>query len=224
MDYTVKVEDLPDDRDLLIPVSVSLDGDKALITCFEQFYGSVCEYAERYSGAPLSRDALDFLFSAVDPGMKRLGYSMPDDRFEIDCVCILNAVPEAGYRNAVNAERAVDLPNLTEIDLAEAGDLHQAAFVCVEDGRVVSVAAENFAEDGCVEIACETAEAYRRKGYAYSACAALCKDIISDGYSVRWQCSEENLPSVALAKKLGFAGTGREMYMCYYDEGNGEGR
>ena len=223
MDYSITVEDLPDDRDLLIPVNVSTyDGEDAALTCFAEFKETVREYAEKYSGSLLSRDALGYLFSKVDPVMKARGYSMPDDAFEIDLVALLREAPEKGPCAAVNSKNARGLENLTGIDIDEAAMLHQEAFVCVEDGKIVSVAVENFCEDGCVEIACETAEGYRGRGYAFSACAALCRDIMDGGYAVKWQCSENNAASVALARKLGFTPVGREMYMCYFSNENGE--
>ena len=223
MAYTIKTEDLPEDRDLLIPLSVAVyDGEDARITCFGEFADTAQRYAGLFSDALLSREALGYLFSEIDPAMKRRGYAMPGDRFEIDVVCSLDRAPAQGGVVTVNAIDAFAYENLTTIDLAEAATLHQEVFVCVADGKVVSVAVENFAEDGFVEIACETAEGYRGKGCAYSTCAALCRDIIAGGYSVRWQCSEDNPASVALAGKLGFKEIGREAYMCYYAGESGE--
>ena len=219
MEYRIIIEDLPDDRDLLIPVSVALSCDGAAeITCFEEFAETVGEYSERFSGDLLSREALEFLFTRIDPVMKARGYAMTDDEFNVDFVGTLDSQPSPGGVVVLNAIDAMAYENLTEIDLAEAAGLHQEALVCAADGKIVSVAVENFCEDGYVEIACETAESYRRKGCAYSACAALCRDIISDGYKVRWECSESNEGSVALARKLGFKETGRSAYMCYFRE------
>ena len=220
MPYSITTEDLPDDRDLLIPVCASIRGDTVEITCFEEFAGIAKEYGEKFAFAPLSDAALGELFSAIDPVMKSRGYAMPDDRFEIDWAGVLDRAPVSGGVLVFNAIDAAPYENLTGIDLAEAAELHQEAFVCVAEGKVVSVAVENFAEDGYVEIACETAEAYRGKGCAYSACAALCRDIVGDGYSVRWQCSADNAASVALAEKLGFEKIGSEMYMCYFNTEN----
>ena len=222
MPYSITTEDLPDDRDLLIPVCASIRGDTVDITCFEEFSVIAKEYGERYSTAPLSDAALGSLFFSLDPIMKSRGYAMPDDRFEIDWVGVLERAPEPGGVVSLNAIDAAPYENLTGIDLAEAAELHQEAYVCIAEGKVVSVAVENFAEDGYVEIACETAEAYRSQGCAYSACAALCRDIIVDGYSVRWQCSADNAASVALAEKLGFEEIGSEMYMCYFNGENEE--
>jgi len=216
----ITVEKLPDDRDLIIPVSVYLRGGEAEIVCAEPFESIAREYAKEsdlLSGAALKR-----LFEKVDPVMRGMGYRMPEDSFELDYVGVLEVSPECGEHTTKIGKEALNTENLTDIDLAEAAEAHQESFVCEENGRIVSVAVENFADDDFVEIAAETAEPYRRRGYAYSACAALCRDIIEAGYAVRWQCEETNLTSVALAEKLGFRAIGRDMYMCYYLNGNGE--
>ena len=222
MDCSIIIEGLPDDRDLLIPISASYDGKELNITCFEEFAGTAREYAERYGNDPFSREALDFLFRSVDPGMKACGYAMTDDSFEVDWVGTLTELPAPGEYTALNAKDASGLVNRTDIDLDEVAKLHQTAFVCVNGDAVVSVAVENFEEDGSVEIAVETAPEFRRMGYGYSACSALCRDIISDGFTVRWQCPECNAESLALAAKLGFIRTGKDMYMCYYRKDVGE--
>ena len=217
MDHIITLEELPDDPDLLIPVSVVLrDGEDARISCYAEFEEAVRGYTEAFSDDLLSREAIAFLYSRVDPVMKARGYSMPDDAIEIDYIGMLSKCLPAGEHEAVNADRASDLENLTAIDLDEASQFHQEAFVCVADGKVVSVAVENFAGDDYVEIACETAADYRRRGYAYSACAALIRDIVDAGYAVSWQTSERNKPSLLLAEKLGFRQCGREVYFCYY--------
>ena len=217
MDHTVTVEKLPDDRDLLIPVSVVLrDGEPARISCYAEFEQVAAEYADRYGGDLLSREAVGFLFERIDPVMRSRGYSMPQDAPETDFVGLLFVAPEPGKHEVVNADLAAQAQNMTDIDLDEAAAFHQEAFVCLADGKVVSVAVENFAGDDYVEIACETAADYRRRGYAYSACAALIRDIVGAGYAVSWQTSESNTPSIMLAEKLGFKRCGREAYFCYY--------
>ena len=214
-EINVNVENYPDDPDLLIPFSITYrEGGDYDISCYCDSLEIVGEYAEKFGSSLFSDEAAAFLKERLDGVYADKGYEL---RIEDDCVYFLDSVVTDPSDNCVvNARDSHTDFNLCEIDLAEAAELGQEAFVCVCDARIVSVAVENYTHKGETEIAVETAPDYRRRGLARSVCAALCNDIVNSGGSVTWHCSRENHPSCALAEKIGFRLDGREVYFCYY--------
>ena len=213
-EISINVEKYPDDRDLLVPFSVTYrEGGDYDISCYPDSLEIVGEYAERFGDSPFSDEAVAFLKDRLDGVFCPKGYEL---QIEDDCVYFLDKAVDCGDNAIVNARDAAGYENLCEIDLAEAAELGQEAFVCVKDEKIVSVAVENYTHKGETEIAVETSPDYRRLGYARAACAALCNDIVNSGGSVTWHCSRENRPSCLLAEKIGFRLDGREVYFCYY--------
>ncbi len=81
----------------------------------------------------------------------------------------------------------------------------QIAYATVLDGAVVSLAAENpNSTPQLCEIYTETHPDFRRLGYAISNVAALTQEKIQTGAAVVYRCATDNLPSLQIAKKLGF--------------------
>jgi GNAT superfamily N-acetyltransferase len=81
---------------------------------------------------------------------------------------------------------------------------HSLGF-CVVDGETVASACTGvFVGGGEIEISIHTAEAYRRRGLAYLAAAAFIEASRQRGLNPIWGCWPENLPSMQLARKLGF--------------------
>jgi L-amino acid N-acyltransferase YncA len=62
---------------------------------------------------------------------------------------------------------------------------------------------------GHIEVGVTTAESHRQRGLAAIACASLVRECEARGYSTWWDCAKQNLPSVKLARKLGYV-NGRE--------------
>lgn len=61
-----------------------------------------------------------------------------------------------------------------------------------------------FAALGTIEIATSTREQYRGRGYATITCAHLIQACEERGYQTYWNCARQNLPSAAVARKLGY--------------------
>ncbi|HUN05946.1 MAG TPA: GNAT family N-acetyltransferase [Aggregatilineales bacterium] len=69
------------------------------------------------------------------------------------------------------------------------------------------IAAEAFASpplDGIVEVGMQTVEVYRQRGLATALCAYLIRACEARGWSTYWNCNTANLPSVKIARKLGY--------------------
>ena len=72
--------------------------------------------------------------------------------------------------------------------------------------------------DDTYEIYVETAKAYRGRGFATAAVAALSEYLIGRGCVVGYKCGEDNEASAAVAEKLGMKLDGCRFDMvCYAD-------
>jgi len=60
------------------------------------------------------------------------------------------------------------------------------------------------AANGIIEIGVETHPHHMQKGYATITCAHLIHEMELQGYITYWNCARDNLPSAALASKLGY--------------------
>jgi hypothetical protein len=58
--------------------------------------------------------------------------------------------------------------------------------------------------NGEIEIGVETLPHHLQKGYATITCAHLIHEMEQQGYRTYWNCDKNNLPSAALARKLGY--------------------
>ena len=85
-------------------------------------------------------------------------------------------------------------------------------FAVLKDGEPVSVASSYIVYRGGIDIQIDTEEAYRRKGLATVAGAALILSCLEDGLYPSWDAA--NLGSVHLAEKLGYELS--HEYPCYW--------
>jgi RimJ/RimL family protein N-acetyltransferase len=83
--------------------------------------------------------------------------------------------------------------------------LAQGFGFCLVRGQ--ELLSEAFAADaalGMIEIGTITGESYRQRGYGTMTCAHLVQECEARGYRTYWNCSKENQPSAALARRLGY--------------------
>ena len=81
------------------------------------------------------------------------------------------------------------------------------AYGVVADGMVVSVAFSHrtgIMEDLVADPGIETAEHYRRRGYAKTAVSAVVEHVTRAGGEARYGCSPDNRASIATARSVGF--------------------
>jgi RimJ/RimL family protein N-acetyltransferase len=64
-----------------------------------------------------------------------------------------------------------------------------------------------------VDIGVYVLENYRRRGLATAAASLLARSVQSDGLIPVWSCGSHNLPSLKLARKLGFTEVSRRTYV-----------
>jgi GNAT superfamily N-acetyltransferase len=85
-------------------------------------------------------------------------------------------------------------------------------FCLLVNGVVVCEAVSGPPIGDIIEVGMTTREAYRRRGYATVTCAHLIHACEARGYQTYWNSNAANLPSVAIARKLGYR-TAKEYQM-----------
>lgn len=89
---------------------------------------------------------------------------------------------------------------------------HGGGAVAEVDGTPAAIAFASFDTDGEIELGIETVPAFRRRGLAAHACAAMIDDLLAAGRTPVWSCREDNVGSFRLAEALGFVPTLRLPY------------
>ncbi len=87
----------------------------------------------------------------------------------------------------------------------------------VADGRVVSLAyahRSGMMEGQVADLGLETAEAYRRRGYAQTAVSAVVAAVTRKGGEALYDVSPDNLASIATARSVGFVPYGRMLALA----------
>lgn len=111
--------------------------------------------------------------------------------------------------------------NLTDCEPDPLGE-GLLCFGTVEDGKILSAAAENPHAEGdtVIDVGVETAEGHEGKGYAASNVAALAYYLLDPGVTVTYIVEDDNLPSRRVAEKVGFIPTTRELRVVAWKEEN----
>ena len=81
---------------------------------------------------------------------------------------------------------------------------HGVGFAILHKAEVVSRCHTVMVGNGKAEISIETAEGYRRMGWATLTASAFIDACLAQGLHPAWSCWDNNYPSQMLAKKLGF--------------------
>ncbi len=231
LDYGGEEFVFENDWDTAVPVTVrKRDGEDVYIEVFPTYEREAREFEKLFACDPFSRDALSFLWERIGVPMEARGYC-DEKKFrhrwyhtlvikrgdEIDKSVILPSTVKL-TESAIKGKR-----NRTTFDLERYIEEEINAFVTIEGGEVLSIAAENmscsgdFDDDeecgGITEIGVETAVGVRGRGFAASNAAALARHLIeTDGVYVTYETDCDNASSLAVARRAGFVGYGK----CYY--------
>ena len=81
-------------------------------------------------------------------------------------------------------------------------------FCVMQDNMPAAWAFSAAISDQEIDIGVETDAQFRRRGFAFDAAAAMCRDIISHGKTPVWACHAANIASQTLAAALGFVPAG----------------
>lgn len=214
-------DELPD---VAIPIEVHLsENGELIITTYQKTADVAREYEARFSDAPFSKSALQYLDSKLRPQVVSWGYR-PDKRCESHILNFVATDTEEINRSVIlpSSQIVYTLPegieNRTTYDFDEAGE--DPIAIIVEDGAVVSLACVNpYDDEEERELNTETAPSYRRRGYSASNVACLAERLIAEGKRVTYNCNTKNAASRRVAEKCGFASAGQSYYyVCYREE------
>lgn len=89
------------------------------------------------------------------------------------------------------------------------------SYCLLQNQDLVAEAHAPFRGEGVVEIGVTTHPAHQGRGYATAVCAYLIEACEQHGLQTYWSCDADNLPSLAVARKLGFGGE-RDYQILFY--------
>jgi RimJ/RimL family protein N-acetyltransferase len=151
---------------------------------------------ERFSLLPSKPEyeghAIDFTNRLVGQGLESYLQTVPEG-------CTIRRVDAALFERCV--EREGHIATYGSVEKA----LENLVGFCLLYGD--DIACEAFAGPatlGIREMGVETREAYRGRGYATLTCAHLIHTCEEAGYQTYWNTARQNVPSIALARKLGY--------------------
>jgi hypothetical protein len=120
-----------------------------------------------------------------------------------------------------NIERSAD----RDLTIAGAGSVENAlgtitGFYLTRGDDILSEASASAPVHGVVELGTATPEAHRQQGYATIVCAHLIRHCEQSGYQTYWNCNKANLPSVKLARKLGYRSENAYKLWAWFKSGS----
>ncbi len=232
MEYIIKTAEpiLLDQRyDTMIPFSMTVRGNTVEIEAYDAVMAVVEEWTEKFGGDPLEAKSLDYLESRLSGFCEENGYSYCGYRnLKKMYIC----TPETSLNDFAEIETSVldcgaEYSSVLEMGLTKQmweGDDYPYRAVGVFDGDVlVCAACENshyFDNDIETEIGVETAEDYRKRGYAAAATAELCRILLNSGRQrIYYECDVNNTASDMTAKRAGLDFYANTYYfVSYLDE------
>lgn len=209
----------PYKEDMIIPISVSLF-DELQIDVYKEFYDIAKEYEERFGNDPFSPEAIAFLNSNIEVE----GYIRYDEDNEYYLVYIMDDISMLNDSDIVvtdiyDAEYETDE---TEFEADVIKENKEPASVIIENSRIAAIAAANyFIEDDEdeVELAVETLEEFRGRGYGKAVLCDMIKKVFNMGKYPTYRVSCFNVASVKTVESCGFRCVGKEYYLnCYKEE------
>jgi hypothetical protein len=93
---------------------------------------------------------------------------------------------------------------------------NEIAFGLVRDGILVSEASAGKIDTNIVELGTITLDVYRGEGYATYISAYCIRECEKRGLQTYWNCNTANLPSVAVARKLGYQSEREYRLFCWF--------
>lgn len=215
---------------ILIPIDYTLDEKGAFtVTAYESFKHFAEEFIKKFApengGDPFGNDAMEWLYRTSEQDLKELGYTADRKRMNVWVKNYDLTQRDKLDESLIRADSELLDPekkykNLTTFDLDDRFDMEQTACGTLQNGQLVSIAAENtsFDDDGSTEISTETAPQYRGHGYAKSNVALISKQLLKEYSKINYKCTRYNVKSQAVAEAVGFDYRGRSFYLCAYNE------
>lgn len=201
------------DFDIAIPFRLTLrEGGEPEITVFPSLKKAAEEFSAKFVTAKeiFTPEAIDWVRKRVEPFMLERRFALSGEGRDHFVNYRLEAIDEGLILPTTQLiTHTGGLENLTGYDFDAMSEYGHICVGTVVDGKIVSAACTNYPcdldepDELGFEIGVETAEAWRKKGFAASNCAALASMLLSHGSEVLYECESKNPASVGLIKKLG---------------------
>lgn len=212
--------------DVAVPLEIyrNLVSDVTDMTVYARFSELAGRLRLRFDTDLLSPEAIQYAQDALTDGMRPLDFlPSPDTDNRIDEFILRSDDPFPSFPTQPQTrilrvpEDMQSLRNCTsqEIILDGEGDV---CAVSVEGHRIVACAAINDTvfEDGALEVSVECVPERRNEGRATACVAALTRELLNQGYAVRYHCRSRNDVSRHIAQKLGFTHAGIRYSFVFY--------
>ncbi len=219
IDLTERDESWLNGGEVAVPLEITARGDTVAVCYYPSAKALVTEFLERFGTDSISLFSCDAVLWAAEKFgafLDERGFELSPDSYDYYVNFALRAKrveasPEV--RRLCGDEGYEDLTD-TDIDgLLSEGYIVYAAVV---DNKIVAVAntGEPIGDDTPhdVEIGVDTAEKYRRRGYARACVGALVGELSRLGHTAIYECASGNTASMRLAEGLG----GKAVYKKFY--------
>ena len=207
---------------MIFPVTVYIRQGKFSVDVYEDVADIVKAAETEYNGNLLSDNALAYIETALIKYYAESDYEIFKDDgglFLLFASCDTTNT-EIGSE-VKDLDESCDGSLLETIDLEEAIDFGEKGSVIEIDGKVVSACVENFPdEENECEVAVETAEEFRNRGYAKSCLAHMANKLTEQGRTLTYLCSADNKESVFTAQSAGLCEIGRDYYYIFTKKEN----
>ena len=203
-----------------IPLSAVIEDDGITIHAYEEAR-EAAQWLDALSPTHLSDEILSHLDEMLRPIMGKKGF-VPEERY-VNQIGRIFAAENVGQIQAqliredtVRFQRREGLVYHTETVLDEESD-GCPIFATVLGNEVRSFANLNGDDGEVADIGVETGVDYESRGYGASNVAALSRYLLEGGRQrVLYVALNDNIPSIRLAEKVGFAQVGEEYnYVCF---------
>ena len=92
-------------------------------------------------------------------------------------------------------------------------------FCLLHGDEIANICWSSFVGDGKCDVSITTVEKFRRRGFATLTASAFIDRCLEKGLTPVWHCDPENLPSNAIARRMGFEEKGVfPMYHCWIEQ------
>ena len=135
---------------------------------------------------------LDFTHRTIGNGLDSILNNVPDS-------CIVREMDADLHRQSLWYADRLQLHGSIERILEK-----EIAFALLLNGVLVSEASAGQVANGVLNMGTITHEAHRSKGYSTYISAYCIRECEKRGWQTYWNCNTANLPSVAIARKLGY--------------------
>lgn len=196
--------------EVAVPLEITTHEDTVCVWFYPLAKPLVLEFIQRFgmdSASLFSRDAVLWATEKLGAFLDRYGFELSPDSYDHYVNFALHVKREATLPDVRRLMGGEGYDDLTDTDIDGLLSEGYIVFAAVVDGKIVAVANTGVPIDDdtpCeVEIGVDTAEGYRRRGFAKACVSALASELSRLGHTAIYECASGNMASIRLAESLG---------------------